>query len=190
MKSFCMCGYAFFFLRFARTVCVNNCHQHTRNVPRCVPFILLAEHNAVATRRGCLVKILCASTRHEEEKSFGLRPGRPCAGVFGNQCDVLWVVGRWRIQVGWRRPCKKNGLIFGIPSYSTSVLVIDPVTRNVTMIGTLGSDGSKWSGGVLAPNGLIFGIPRSSPSVLVIDPDQGNATVSPQWLLSAYYNKF
>ena len=64
-----------------------------------------------------------------------------------------------------------NGKIYGIPSNSTSVLIIDPVTNTVdttTITGLTGSN--KWRGGVLAPNGKIYGIPYNNSSVLIIDP--------------------
>jgi hypothetical protein len=51
-----------------------------------------------------------------------------------------------------------NGMIYGIPYDSTTVLEINPVTQTATTFGSL-SGSAKWSGGVLAPNGKIYGIP-------------------------------
>ena len=68
-----------------------------------------------------------------------------------------------------------NGMIYGIPYNSTSVLKIDRVTDTATTFGSL-SGTSNWRGGVLAPNGMIYGIPYDSASVLKIDPVTDTAT--------------
>ena len=68
-----------------------------------------------------------------------------------------------------------NGMIYGIPLDSTTVLKIDPTTDTATTFGSLSGSG-KWIGGVLAPNKMIYGIPYSSASVLKIDPTTDTAT--------------
>ena len=46
----------------------------------------------------------------------------------------------------------------------------------MTTFGSVGSDGAKWFGGVLAPNGQIYGISKLSALVLKIDPETDTAT--------------
>ena len=72
--------------------------------------------------------------------------------------------------------CFNNGLIYGIPLDSQSVLIIDPeaMTSDTTTIS--GLDGNnKWIGVVLAANGKVVGIPYSSNAVLIIDPETNTA---------------
>eukprot|EP01052_Picozoa_sp_SAG31_P030790 SAG31_NODE_3191_length_4571_cov_2.395572_1_plen_1228_part_10 len=64
-----------------------------------------------------------------------------------------------------------NGKIYGIPSMSEAVLIIDPTDDTADMTTMVGLSGDhKWEGGVLAGNGMIYGIPRDSTTVLIIDP--------------------
>ncbi|MEM7183814.1 MAG: hypothetical protein AAF518_23110 [Spirochaetota bacterium] len=64
-----------------------------------------------------------------------------------------------------------NGKIYGIPTNSTNVPIIDPSTNTVdTSTITVSSSTSKWYGGVLAPNGKIYGIPYSADHAIIIDP--------------------
>eukprot|EP00936_MAST-01D_sp_MAST-1D-sp1_P001428 g1428.t1 len=70
-----------------------------------------------------------------------------------------------------------EGIIFAIPSASTSVLRIDPSKDTVSFFGSLGSPGMlKWRGGVLAPNRAIYGIPYALSEVLKIDPVKASAS--------------
>jgi len=78
--------------------------------------------------------------------------------------DSLSGASKW-----WGGVLAPNGKIYGIPSNSTQVLEIDPVTQTTTLFGSLSGTG-KWIGGVLAPNGKIYGIPLDSTQVLEIDP--------------------
>jgi hypothetical protein len=80
-----------------------------------------------------------------------------------------------------------NGMIYGIPDNSMTVLKIDPTTDTATTFGSL-VGATKWMGGVLAPNGMIYGIPYSSATVLKIDPDSAAFCVNV--IQSAYLNKF
>ena len=64
-----------------------------------------------------------------------------------------------------------NGLIYGIPSSATAVLVLDPAANATTLISGLPVGIRKWSGGVLTGNGRVYGIPYQSTSVLVIKRD-------------------
>ena len=80
-----------------------------------------------------------------------------------------------------------NGMIYGIPLNSTTVLKIDPTTDTVSTFGSL-SGTAKWVGGVLAPSGMIYGIPYSSTTVLKIDPDI-DTPFSEDVPLSGYFNK-
>ncbi|MCK9557026.1 MAG: DUF2341 domain-containing protein [Candidatus Cloacimonetes bacterium] len=66
-----------------------------------------------------------------------------------------------------------NGMIYGIPYSSTSILKIDPTTDTATTFGTVSG---SWHGGVLASNGMIYGIPYNSTTVLKIDPITDTAT--------------
>ena len=86
-----------------------------------------------------------------------------------------------------------NGKIYGIPSYSTDILIIDPTTDTATRsnMGADLTDTQKWVGGILAPNGKIYGIPRDSTDILTITPDFSPTTYVPiDICLSSYYNKF
>ena len=74
-----------------------------------------------------------------------------------------------------------NGKIYGIPSYSTQILEIDPNTRTTTLFGDFSSGWGKWIGGVLAPNGKIYAIPHNSTQILEIQIMN---------YLSPYFNKF
>ena len=68
-----------------------------------------------------------------------------------------------------------NGLIYGMPLDSQSVLIIDPEAMTVdTTIITLSST-DKWIGVVLAANGKVVGIPFHSDAVLVVDPETNTA---------------
>jgi len=81
-----------------------------------------------------------------------------------------------------------NGMIYGIPDSSTTVLKIDPATDTASTFGSL-SGATKWAGGVLAPNGMIYGIPRDSTTVLKIDsgPEELFGT---DVCLAGHWNKF
>lgn len=68
-----------------------------------------------------------------------------------------------------------NGKIYGMPHYSSKVLVIDPLTRTTSFI----TAQSGYLGGVLARNGKIYGIPNGSNNVLVIDPDTHDISFIP-----------
>ena len=68
-----------------------------------------------------------------------------------------------------------NGMIYGIPINSETVLKIDPTTDTASTFGSL-TGTSKWIGGVLAPNGMIYGIPYNSETVLKIDPTTDTAS--------------
>ena len=86
-----------------------------------------------------------------------------------------------------------SGLIFGIPSGSASVLIIDPVSKIADTSSIAGLTGSaKWFGGVLSPSGKIFGMPFNSDSVLEVDCGVACGEGIPseqQWMLSAFVNK-
>jgi len=68
-----------------------------------------------------------------------------------------------------------NGMIYGVPYSSTSILKIDPTTDTTTTFGSLAGT-LKWAGGVLAPNGCIYCIPYDSVTILKIDPITDTAT--------------
>jgi hypothetical protein len=54
-----------------------------------------------------------------------------------------------------------DGKIYGIPSDSTDILIIDPIAGTATRsnMGATLTDTSKFVGGVLGPDGKIYGIP-------------------------------
>jgi hypothetical protein len=79
-----------------------------------------------------------------------------------------------------------NGIIYGIPHNSTSILRIDPSNDSITTFGDLSGSG-KWAGGILAPNGIIYGIPENSTSILRIDT---NVSILSNVAQSGYFNKF
>ena len=60
-----------------------------------------------------------------------------------------------------------NGLIYGVPYSTTSVLIIDPATNTLdtTTIAGLPFGASQWHGGLLAPNNnVIYGFPENYDS--------------------------
>lgn len=71
-----------------------------------------------------------------------------------------------------------NGKIYGIPSGSSNILVIDPSdptggphgTASRTAMGASLTGGTKWCGGVQAANGKIYASPYDATDILVIDP--------------------
>jgi hypothetical protein len=74
-----------------------------------------------------------------------------------------------------------NGKIYGNPSSSADILIIDTVAGTATrstMGATITADGDKWIGGVLAPNGKIYCVPCNITDILIIDPVAGTATRS------------
>ena len=94
--------------------------------------------------------------------------------------------GPWRITVQpnpnsyYSGVLAPNGKIYSIPSDSTDILIIDPVTGTATR-SAMGADltgANKWWGGVLAPNGKIYGIPYTSTDILIIDTVTNTATRS------------
>lgn len=85
-----------------------------------------------------------------------------------------------------------DGKIYCLPydiSGSTSgILIIDPETETVSLGSkTLTSANDLYSGGVLSPNGKIYGIPDNSDNVMIIRP---GLPILPNWMMSAYFNKF
>jgi hypothetical protein len=63
-----------------------------------------------------------------------------------------------------------DGCIYGIPSDSTSILKIDPVTDHVTTFGRVPAQKNKWQGAVLSPiDGCIYCIPSNAEYVLQIN---------------------
>ncbi|EGD78784.1 hypothetical protein PTSG_01760 [Salpingoeca rosetta] len=70
-----------------------------------------------------------------------------------------------------------NGLIYGIPSHHSSVLIIDPTdnSADITTMSGLGALPYKWNGAALANNGMIYASPRDSDRVLIIDPSTNTA---------------
>jgi len=57
-----------------------------------------------------------------------------------------------------------------VPGDARSVLKIDPVTLDCSLIGDLAETGDKWQGGFLAKNGVIFCIPENADRILRIVP--------------------
>ena len=63
----------------------------------------------------------------------------------------------------------ENGMIYGVPYTSSTVLKIDPTTNTASTFGSI-VETAKYQGGVLAENGMIYCIPRDMTIVLKIDP--------------------
>ncbi|MCP5497772.1 MAG: putative Ig domain-containing protein [Leptospiraceae bacterium] len=82
-----------------------------------------------------------------------------------------------------------NGKIYGIPSNSTNVLIIDPSlnTANTSLITGLPGGSGKWGGGVLAPNGNIYGNSANSNSALIINPSTNSSDTSTITNLTSYW---
>ena len=87
-----------------------------------------------------------------------------------------------------------NGKIYGIPNYSSNILIIDPVAGTATRsnMGASLPDTNTWAGGVLAPNGKIYGMPIETTNILQITPELNTSAVNIpiERCISAYYNKF
>jgi hypothetical protein len=77
-----------------------------------------------------------------------------------------------------------SGLVYGIPSTSSSVLVVDPTMPvSAQLYPASTAMPGKWSGGVLAPNGKIYCIPHNADTVLVIDTTATPPTISTKPIL-------
>eukprot|EP00043_Microstomoeca_roanoka_P000679 m.28505 g.28505 ORF g.28505 m.28505 type:complete len:408 (-) comp10453_c0_seq2:644-1867(-) len=88
---------------------------------------------------------------------------------------------KWRGSVIDTVNADGRGKIYGIPSSSASVLVVDPSTNSLDFIALDGLPmmmANKWHGGVQARNGKIYGIPSSSTSVLIVDPISNTTDIS------------
>jgi len=74
-----------------------------------------------------------------------------------------------------------NGLIYGIPSIASNILIINPSNDSISY-GTGGSSLTPalstqgYTGGVLGPNGLIYGVPNRSSNILIINPLTNSVT--------------
>jgi hypothetical protein len=88
-------------------------------------------------------------------------------------------------------PLVIDGLILCLHSAnknsSSKVLYIDPDDNSTRVYGVVGTNASKWSGGVLAPNGKIYGTPNASASVLTLG--QGWFDIDDEILLNRHLNK-
>jgi hypothetical protein len=75
-----------------------------------------------------------------------------------------------------------NGKIYGVPNSANSVLIYDPISKQVdiTSIPVI-SGASKWSGGVLAENNKIYCVPDATTNrnILVIDPKTNTTELYP-----------
>lgn len=65
----------------------------------------------------------------------------------------------------------QNGKIYCPPSNGTVILIIDPVSKTTSSIGSFAGTAIKWVGTVLAPNGKIYCIPHNESRIMVIDPN-------------------
>ena len=66
--------------------------------------------------------------------------------------------------------------IYGIPDFSSDVIIIDVVTDTVSYMGATIA-GAGWVSGNIAPNGLIYCAPFVTSDVLIIDPQANTATL-------------
>ena len=66
----------------------------------------------------------------------------------------------------------RSGKIFGTPYAERSVLVIDPVAKQIVeAVGMIvPNNGCTWARGLLELDGRIFDIPFSASSVLIVHP--------------------
>jgi hypothetical protein len=73
-----------------------------------------------------------------------------------------------------------DGKIYGIPSYASDILVIDPLagTATRTAMGANLTGTYKWIAGDVGADGRIYGIPFNTQDVLAIDTVTGTATRS------------
>ena len=69
----------------------------------------------------------------------------------------------------WGGVLAPNGKIYAAPSYSSSILEIDPIVGTAKTFGSI-SGNSKYAGAVLAKNGKIYCIPNTARNILEIDP--------------------
>ena len=83
-----------------------------------------------------------------------------------------------------------NGKLYGIPSGSTYVAVVDTNTDTITTIGLLSADLEKYAGGVLAPNGKIYCFPSRGSDILVIDTNTDTVSSIGTFFATSYSFKF
>jgi streptogramin lyase len=83
-----------------------------------------------------------------------------------------------------------NGMLYVIPYASSRVMKINPITGDITNIGSdLGGAINKYAKGILASNGKIYCIPSTANQVLKIDPDTDTVSlIGPD--LGASANKY
>jgi hypothetical protein len=82
--------------------------------------------------------------------------------------------------------CAFNGKMYSIPTSSTSVGIIDPITNSVDLT-TMSNIPNLYSGGVLGPDGVIYCIPRNASRIMTIKT--GIPSLQP-WMLGSTFNKF
>ena len=63
--------------------------------------------------------------------------------------------------------------VYGIPCFSSDVLVFNPLTNISALVSVLGSNTPgvcRWHAGVVGLDGKIYGIPEGAASILIFDP--------------------
>jgi hypothetical protein len=117
--------------------------------------------------------------------TYGLNVGFEPASYTGNTSLRALVVGISDFPVP-RTPAKQspsNGqavapqsafAIYGIPFNASSVLRIDPIAWEATLVGDVSSIGAmKWRGGAVGKDGSIYGAPCDAPLPLKISTPKG-----------------
>jgi len=119
-------------------------------------------------RGGCLApngKIFCLPTSTVYE-ALEYDPVTDTSTLFG--------AGQYpAISSGWQCPVVgPDGMVYGLPLSTNTILKIDPNTRAITTFGDTGSN--RYYASVVGVDGKIYGIPNNTTKVLVLD-----VTVSP-----------
>jgi hypothetical protein len=80
-----------------------------------------------------------------------------------------------------------DGMVYGIPSTSSTILKINPATDEITTWGENSSTPTKWLGGTLTPKGTIYCNPYCSNEILKIN--NPTLDVPTDLCLSRFFNK-
>ena len=98
------------------------------------------------------------------------------ASTYGFVEDIFYIEGLSKKQDKWNGGVLgHDGKIYGVPSNSDQVLIIDSTTNTVSYIDNIKNGDNKWRGGVLAPNGKIYCVPSRDTQILVIDTDDNDS---------------
>ena len=79
-----------------------------------------------------------------------------------------------------------DGCIYCIPQAAEHVLKLDPLTDEITFIGSSFPGVNKWYGGLLLPDGCIYGVCQNASGILKINPRTQECTMHGNFPLGNY----